>query len=637
MSRLDVVAELAAHQQNLVPDPVRSQRALVALPPPALAQLVAPDWHALARAGDLTALAAQLGGGDGPLAIVELASGTGALSGRMTQLWESGARHLFVYGARDQPGLARALVYRWPGGLTVCDASYLDALFDPQEPVLVLAPGLVRVAPGVPAPRSGERVLAAVDEDGDPRRVVEQGPQVAVYAIDRKRELGPWAGAVPPRGRFGTQTGAAIRARWDAHWTERGRPDAVRNAVLGFDPMLETTLCSQRRVAPATERRARLIAITGIDGSGKSTQAARLARTLQGRGARVSVLKLYRQGAFLELANQLGARTRRGAPLAAFRVSREIKLIDSLRVFRDQLTEAMRVCDAVVLDRYVETHVAAAESQLGWDLANHPALAGFPAADLRFWLRLDPEVALARREARGEPASADEHAIGLTGYARVFGRLADAAGEVVLDAAVDEEANARTIAERAVPIVACPGTDAGRSSFAAPPSAPRARAAQRCAVHIGVDLERPALGSEVLALRADLARWIGAASNGVPEAFWLETYAAQLVIDVMTQAPARAAIALWPGALAGMARHADLVMLPELERILVPLVEVETYDPRPATYEAAFAALGAPEAAARRLARGYAVELERVAAERGWASAKIDGRASIAAPSAPAS
>jgi len=36
--------------------------------------------------------------------------------------------------------------------------------------------------------------------------------------------------------------------------------------------------------------------------------------------ARVRVLKLYRQGAFLALANELGARNRRALRSAAFRV-----------------------------------------------------------------------------------------------------------------------------------------------------------------------------------------------------------------------------------------------------------------------------------------------------------------------------
>jgi dTMP kinase len=617
VSRLDVVAELWAHQQNLSPAPGAPRAALIALPPPALVVLVAPDGMRAARSRALAALAEELGGGDGPLPIIELGA-TGGLTGQLAQLWERGIRELVVDGAREQPGHARALRYRWPGAVRTTRAPWLDALFDPAEPVRVLAPGVVRVAPGVPAPAGVERVLAAVDDDGDPRRVAEQGPHVWPYAIDPDRRLGVWSGVVPPRAAYATAAGAELRARWSAWWTARGRPEIVGAAVLGLDPALEADL-RQAPASSAVERRARLIAITGIDGAGKSSHVARLADLLRDRGARVRVIKLYRQGAFLELANELGARTRRGAPLAAFRVSRVIKLIDSLRVHRDQIVPALAACDAVIFDRHVETHVAAAESQLGWDLSAHPALAAFSAPDLRFWLTLDPIVALERREARGEPASADEHAVGLTGYAQVFARLAAGPGEIALDATAPAHDNARAIAERAAALVPGGGGDPGREPLVAA-SAPRRAPppASPCAVHIGADPARLALGDDVLALRAELAGWCGAAAAGIPEAFWLEAYAAQLVLDVITRAPAQAVVALWPAAVAAMADHGELVMLAELTRILASLVVVERYDPRAETYEPMFHGLGAGAAAARRLARDYAAQLERCAAEHGW-------------------
>ncbi|HET7501320.1 MAG TPA: hypothetical protein VFK02_09970 [Kofleriaceae bacterium] len=628
VNRLDVVAELAAHQQNLRPAPAAPRTALIALPPPAIAALIAPDALRGARARALAALAEELGGGDGALPVVELGAHDGrgrGVTGQLAELWERGIRALVVDGAREQPGYARVLRYRWPGALRMTAASWLDALLDPAEPVRLLAPGTVRVAPGVPAPAGVERVLAAVDDDGDPRRVAEQGPHVRAYAIDPARRLGAWSGVVPPRAAYATAAGAELRARWSAWWSARGRPEIVAAATLGLDPALEADL----RDAPASaasERRARLIAITGIDGAGKSSHVARLARRLRDRGARVRVIKLYRQGAFLELANELGARTRRGAPLAAFRVSRVIKLDDSLRVYRDHVAPALAACDAVIFDRYVETHIAAAESQLGWDLSAHPALAPFPAPDLRFWLALDPAVALARRDARGEPASADEHAVGQTGYAQVFARLAAGPGEIALDAAAPEDHNARAIAECVLARVPAPGSvvadrarDPASESLMAP-SAPRRvpLPASPCAVHIGTDSTRVALGDDVLAVRAELAAWCGAAAAGIPEAFWLEAYAAQLVLDVITHAPARAAIALWPTAVAAMADHGELAMLAELARILAPLVAVERYDPRPEIYAPVFRRLGAGDAAARRLARDYAAQLERCAAEHGW-------------------
>jgi dTMP kinase len=628
VSRLDVIAELAAHQHNVRPEPVVARSVVVALPAPPLIAWIAPAWYAAARAPVLQALAEDLGGGDGPLAIIEL--GADDITARLAALWERGTRQLIVPGAPDQPGYARALSYRWPGALQLLALSCLDPWLDPRVPVRVLAPGVVCVAPGIAAPPGAARVLAAVDDDGDPRRVAEQGAHVWPCAIDPARRLGAWAGAVPPRGRFGTAAGAELRARWDAYWSGRGRPEVVRNAVLGLDPSLEADL---RAPEPPdlrpTSRRARLIAITGIDGAGKSSQVARLAQALHDRGAHVRVIKLYRQGAFLELANQLSARTRRGGPLAAFRVSRIIKLVDSLRVLRDHLAPAMAVCDAVLLDRYVETHLAAAESQLGWDLSSHPAVSPFPAPDLRCWLQLDPDIALERREARGEPASADEHAVGLRGYAQVFARLAQAPGELVLDATHAELDNARAIAERAVAVLPgslpAPGRDGDRSSLVPPAAAPRVTAAA-CAVHVGVDATRTALGADAFAVRAELARWCGGAAAGIPEGFWLEAYAAQLVLDVMTQAPARGAVALWPAAVAAMPGHGELDTLVELARMLAPRVTIEHYDPRPETYEPAFRALGASEPAARRLAGGYAAELVRIATEHGWPRAPSSER-----------
>jgi thymidylate kinase len=425
----------------------------------------------------------------------------------------------------------------------------------------------------------------------------------------------------------------------------------VRCAALGLEPDLEAMLCAPMpRGAPETasiDRRARLIAITGIDGSGKSSQVGSLAEELRTSGAQVEVVKLYRQGAFLELANQLGARTRRGGPLAAFVTSRVVKLVDSLRVYRDQLARALVEADAVICDRYVETHLAAAESQLGWDLTGHPALAPFPPADVRFWLALDPELALRRRDERGEPPSADEHALGLAGYASVFARIAargaqgDGDGgdarEVVLDATAPASENRRAIRERVAPLLCAPHGDPAKSSLVASRGTAR-RPARRCAVHIGgapgaiersgnepgaADSDAVAplvveLGAEVPALRAALDGWCGPIAGRAPEGFWLEAYAAQIVLDLWTLDAPRARIALWPGAVVGMASHGSLEMLRELARMLAPLVEIESYDPRPASYVAAFVALGAAPRAALRLARDYAAQLEGLAGEGGW-------------------
>jgi thymidylate kinase len=662
-ARIDVIAELSAHQQNLVPAPMTPRAALVVLPLAPIARFIAGDWFEARRARALSRLAEELGGGDGPLPIVMAAAGA-PLPEQLAELWRTGVRALFVHGMADRPGHARALAYRWPGALhPIGDRdgapSALDLLFEGDRSITWLEPDVVRVAPGVAAP-AARLVFAATGED-DPRRVREQGEHVWPYALDRRRRLGCWSGVLPAAGAFGSEEGARVRERWGAHWSELGRPDAVRLAALGLEPALEADLAA-REPAPQPERRARVIAITGLDGSGKSSHAARLARSLRDRGARVQVLKLYRQGAFLELANELGARTRRGAPLAAFRTSRAVKLVDSLRLMRDHMQLALAECDALVMDRYDETHLAAAASQLGWDLSAHPMLAPFPPADVRFWLELDAEAALRRRDARGERPSADEHLVGLRGYAQEFARLAAGPREVRLDAAATVEENAAAIADRALPLVT-PRGPAERSLLTPPGAAPARERTARCAIHLGAapahereargavhlgpaheretrgavhlgpapaheraargavhlgaaDPDLPELGADVIALRAALERWCGDAARGVPEAFWLETYAAQILLDLRTGAPARARVALWPGALARMEHHGDLEMLRELERML--LAEVDVIDYRDSAPADSFAALGAHPSAAPRLARAYAAALAALADERGW-------------------
>jgi hypothetical protein len=256
---------------------------------------------------------------------------------------------------------------------------------------------------------------------------------------------------------------------------------------------------------------------------------------------------------------------------------------------------------------------------------------------VRFWLSLDPAVALRRRNERSEPPSADEHAIGLTGYASVFARLAsqDSAREVVLDATAPADDNRRAIRDRVAAMLTCFHGDPARSSLRASRGAAR-RPTKRCAIDIGgapdasrlrgsaasasagVAPELVELGAEVLVLRAALDQWCGPIAARAPEAFWLEAYAAQMVLDLWTLDASRARIALWPGAVAEMASHDSLEVLRELARMLAPLVEIEGYDPRPEAYVATFVALGAAPRAALRLARDHAAQLARLADAGGW-------------------
>ncbi|HWM85847.1 MAG TPA: hypothetical protein VNO33_08410, partial [Kofleriaceae bacterium] len=205
---------------------------------------------------------------------------------------------------------------------------------------------------------------------------------------------------------------------------------------------------------------------------------------------------------------------------------------------------------------------------------------------------------------------ADEHAVGMLGYAREFARLA--AGEERLDGTAPADENARVIAARALPLVVAPGGPA-REPLVAPGGAPvvRTSGAPRCRLHLGPGHDLPELGADVMALRAGLG-------GAFPEAFWLEAYAAQLLLDLRALDPPRARAALWPGALARMTDHGDLEVLRELERMLLAEVELESCSLVAGAQVAAFAALGAHPSAAERLARDYALALEGLARERGW-------------------
>jgi thymidylate kinase len=477
----------------------------------------------------------------------------------------------------------------------------------------------------------GARLVVAICDDADPNAIVaaarRDGTWAVAYARDPSRAAGAWHGFVPPAALYGTDAGNRVREIWRRYWAERGQAGAVRHAVLGLDPDLERRLAEPAGVAP-TARRARIFAVTGLDGAGKSTHAAALRAALEARGRRSRILKLYRQGAFLALADELSGRTRRGAPLAAFRVSRIVKLVDSLRVYRDQLRPALDSLDAVVLDRYTETHRAAAAAQLGWDLTQHPALALFPPADRAFWLRLDVDEAVRRLHARGGRLTADEHTVGLAGYAEAFRLMTTPAAatpaDVVLEADAPFAANAARIANEALTVVAPPAAGAMRATTAspiAPAAAERART-HALPVDIGGAADGAVLGSEIAELAAMLRDRLGRAADGVTAAFWVEAYAAQLVLDARCAIAPNATIALWPAALRRMPLFANLVALDDLSRLLDAAVSVRSFTLASPAADALWTVIAPSPTARARLAAEYRDAVAAIAGERAWPHAR---------------
>jgi thymidylate kinase len=752
---LDVVSRLADHQANLVPPAAVHRAAVLALPMPSIVEALGREVFARVRARTLAAAAAALGGGEGPAPVCDLEADGRALDVVLSELGAQGVELLAVAGAADHAPLARAVAFRWAGGLRVLGGEargVLFALMDDPAPVRWLEPGVARVRDGATPPAEARVVFRAVGEREAPDDGTTNGgghAEVRCYALDPERAGGAWAGFLPPSALAGGCR-AEARARWLAHWEARGRGAMARWAALGVDPLTEARLAtgaaspeaaraseswrsesgseasafesaeattgecevlSHERLAttgcnwdealscdesgrflrvlgnntgpypvfrtpgagdaptddleyqtsrggnssknsgepvgsPGGERsdaggarRAAVFAVTGVDGSGKTTRAGELVAALAARGYAARALKIYRQGAFLTLANELGARTRRGAPLAAFRASRVVKMVDSLRAFRDAIEPALHGLDALVMDRYTETHVAAAGAQLEWDVRDHPVLQVFPQPDRAFWLRVPVEDALARLAARGEELSADEHAAGLAGYACFFDALAQGPTDVVLDARAAPEQNAARLRDEALSVLAsrAGGRGAraatgpsGRGSEARPADATSSpavnaragaagagRAARRAVVLGRGAADAP--GSDVLALRDFLGARLGATACGVPEAFWLEAYAAQLVLDLRGHdGPEPVAVPLWPAALRRMSGFADLPMLDEFDRLLGECARVVACDPLPQAVEAVFAGLGATPAAAARLSAEYGAALWALALERGY-------------------
>jgi thymidylate kinase len=170
---------------------------------------------------------------------------------------------------------------------------------------------------------------------------------------------------------------------------------------------------------PATRPRPLLIAAEGPDGSGKTAGLERLARWLERRDRRVSVVPWVASPRVRAAASS--PRTRVAlTPRVASLLGAADDAARAMVEVRPRLT-AGRV---VLLDRYAWTAVAR-ETARGLDPAWAGALhAPLPAPDLVLLFRQDPGVVLARALA-GRPPSADADPIA-TAFGAFLERLVDA-------------------------------------------------------------------------------------------------------------------------------------------------------------------------------------------------------------------
>jgi dTMP kinase len=179
-----------------------------------------------------------------------------------------------------------------------------------------------------------------------------------------------------------------------------------------------------------------LLALEGIDGSGKSTLGRRLAEALRAQGYTVS---LFREPG----DSEFGAELRR-----IFVEGRDVTPEEEMKLFledrrldvRDNIGPALERGEVVIMDRYYLSSVVY-QGALGLDpamiLAANLEIA--PEPDLTVVFDLDPAVALRRiRAARGD-ANTFEDASYLTSVRELYRRYVDGDRVQLLDAARDFE------------------------------------------------------------------------------------------------------------------------------------------------------------------------------------------------------
>ena len=259
-----------------------------------------------------------------------------------------------------------------------------------------------------------------------------------------------WFGLLP-----GDEYGDEVRSRW--HDLVRTlHPDrflrflAFENAALAGVDLYDEVLRDRAGALPEPERtRARIFAVEGIDGAGKSTHVAALTDHLRAKGLRVASHKLFRHGLFHETVTDLTRQCHGGQKLHLWPLQRMVKVFDSLKCFVAKVAPDLEHCDALVFDRYTPTHLAEGIGRYQHDPFSRELLALLPAPDRLFLLDLPADVANGRiveRTAR-TARTIDENPYMLGRYREAMVALARRAGSLVLDARAPFAENQRRMRE----------------------------------------------------------------------------------------------------------------------------------------------------------------------------------------------
>jgi dTMP kinase len=208
----------------------------------------------------------------------------------------------------------------------------------------------------------------------------------------------------------------------------------------------------------------RLIALIGIDGSGKSTQARRLAATLTALGHPAD----YRQNPggrrwFGRLARRLGRRD--ALDLLGGRLLIAIESVLRWLAIARSLIRSRRGDRIVVMDRYTACEYASIRAHLGRrERLARLAFALFPAPDLTFYLAVSPAEAHRRVLAR---ATDTEDPGYLRALDAAYRALPEAAGYLHVDAGASPDEVHRALLHSTVGGVLPAASTARRTGTAA--------------------------------------------------------------------------------------------------------------------------------------------------------------------------
>jgi dTMP kinase len=193
---------------------------------------------------------------------------------------------------------------------------------------------------------------------------------------------------------------------------------------------------------PDPARQGLLLAFEGLDGAGKSTQAANLAARLAAAGRECALLKEPTGGPY---GLRVREAAREGRDLLA---ELDLFVKDRAQDVERNISPALAAGRVVILDRYILSNVAYQGALPGGDPeAIFAANAGFPWPERTFLLEIDVAGGLGRVSKRGAVETAFENAPYLARVKAVYDAL-DRPGLIRLDSSRPEaEVLERIVAE----------------------------------------------------------------------------------------------------------------------------------------------------------------------------------------------